>query len=97
VIPDLGRIVEDATGRGSHDDVFERFVLELRTRYQIIEIGHVCGMVFIVMKFQRLGRNMRLKSILGVGESGQFVIHCRLLEARRLISTHREVKAGLGQ
>ena len=57
MIPNLGGVVDETSG-GLPEDVFQRRILELRTLDQVVQISDVRLMVFTVMVFERLSRDM---------------------------------------
>ena len=79
VIPDLGRIVEDAglrriAGRDL-DDVFQGFICEVGRLDQAIQLADIGVVMLAMVEIQCLGRDMRRQGIFGVGQVGEGESH----------------------
>ena len=80
MVPDLGRVVEDAAGR-LLDHVLQDHIFHLGTFGQVAEIGDIGLMVFAVVILKRLLGDMRLQRVLLVGQGGKLECHGVLLLA----------------
>lgn len=78
VVPDLRGVVEDAT-RGLLDDVFQRQVLELGARDQVVQVRDVGLVVLAVVELQRLFRDVRSQRVQFVRQGGRVCAMCRFL------------------
>ena len=67
VIPDLGRVVEDA-GLAGHDDVFERLRCLGLPFEELVQVGHIGRVVFAVVELERLRAEVGGQGGLLVGE-----------------------------
>jgi hypothetical protein len=74
VVPDLRGVVEHAAARLAHD-VFERQILELGARNELVQVVDVGLVVLAVVVLQGLPGNVRLERVDGVGQGGQLVDH----------------------
>ena len=75
VVPDLGRVVEDAAGWCFVDDVVEMHGLELGTLDQIVQVRDIGLVMFAVVVLQGFTRHMWRKRIQGKWQCGKLVFH----------------------
>ena len=74
VVPDLGRVVEQA-GLGAHDDLLERLRGVVGAVDQLVEVVDVGLVVLAVVVLEGLGADVRGEGILGVRKGGKFEGH----------------------
>jgi hypothetical protein len=77
VVPDLGRVVEEASGLGGEDDLLERLALVLGALDETVEVRDVRLVVLAVVEVERLLAHVRRQGVLGVRQR-------RKLESHRL-------------
>ena len=68
MIPDLGGVVEEATGRGLPDDLFQGGVLELGALDQVVQVVHIGLVVLAVVELQSLLGDVGRQGVHGIGQ-----------------------------
>jgi len=56
-------------------NLLDRLVFPLRAFGEVVAVGHISGVVLVVMEFERLFRHVRGERVVGIGQFGQGKCH----------------------